>query len=163
MSVMNFDVEERQLPFRIEDDSSANWAMRKYAALVQKIRENERIANAELERIAKWLEAENSKLASDASFFEEHLKDYGRRQRNEKDRKSIKLPYGAIKSRQTQPRIEVDEAVFIPWAQQNQRDDLLSYAPPKPNKTALKAEADIPGVVVVEGSVSFSVEVDNVN
>lgn len=48
--------------------------------------------------------------------------------------------------------VEVNEETFLGWAQIN-RDDLLTYTPPKPNKTAIKKAikegAKIPGAQIV--------------
>lgn len=156
--MIDYEIEEKPLPFTVTDDSSATWAMRKFRAQVEKMRENERIARAELDRISKWLDEVNKPLAQSAEYFEGLLLEYGRKERDA-GRKSVKLIDGTIKSRVTQPKVEVDESVFIEWAQRNHRDDLLIFPEPKPNKTALKAETDIPGVVVIEGSVSYSIEV----
>lgn len=155
-------IEEMQVSFRVEDDSTASWAMRKFAYLKNKMIENERIAKAELDRISEWLEKQNRTLANSAAYFEDHLIDYGRRQR-EAGRKSISLPYGTIKSVQTQDKVETTDA-FIEWAKQN-RDDLLSFAEPKPNKSEIKKALDagqkLVGVEVVPGSVSFSIKVND--
>lgn len=156
--MIDYETEERER-FAVTDDSSATWAMRKFRQQVAKIKENEAIARAELDRVAKWLDSVNKPLAQSAEYFESLLLEYGRKARAE-GRKSVKLIDGTIKSRVTPPKVEVDESVFIPWAQQN-RDDLLIFAEPKPNKSALKSETDIPGVVIVEGQISYSVEVSD--
>lgn len=159
MELIEYDTEQPTEAFRIENDELASWALRKFAALTSQMKRNERLAKLELDRIATWLDRENAKLVHQAEFFEEHLKDYGRRERE--NRKTISLPYGKIKSRKTPERVEVDEAVFVPWAQENNRDDLLIFADPKPNKTLLKNAGEIPGVEVKEGHVSFYVEVSD--
>lgn len=140
--------------FRVENDSQATWAIKKYRERVLKMRENERIAKEQLDAVADWLKDVNESLAREASYFEGLLTDYQRRERE--NRKSIKLPWGTIRSRQSS-RVEVDDE-FIEWALQEGRDDLLSYAAPKPNIAAIKEAGELPYVNVVE-SVSFSVEV----
>jgi hypothetical protein len=128
--------------------------MKKLRELVLKIRENERIAKEQLDTVAEWLKDVNGQISKDCAFFEDQLTDYLRREHD--NRKSIKLPWGTIKSRATS-RVEVGEE-FIAWAQQNNRDDLLTFAPPKPNLTAIKKAENVKFVEVVE-SVSYSVEV----
>lgn len=146
--------EQYATDFRVENDSQATWAIKKLRERVLKIRENERIAKEQLDAVADWLKDVNESLAREASYFEGLLTDYQRRERE--NRKSIKLPWGTIKSRQSS-RVEVDDE-FIEWALQEGRDDLLSYAPPKPNIAAIKEAGELPYVKSVE-SVSFSVEV----
>lgn len=148
------ELEEYEAHFRVDDDSQATWAMKKLREKVLKIRENERIAKEQLDVIAEWLKDVNSALERDAAFFEGHLKDYMRRERN--NRKSIKLPWGTLKSTAS-TKIEV-EPEFISWAQENDRDDLLRYPAPEPNKTAIAEAGPLPHVNVLE-SVSFSVKV----
>lgn len=152
---------EVQESFRVSDDSSASWAMRKLRELRLKMRENDTIAHAELERITGWLHHENSKLAEKAQFFEEHLIDYARRQRQDQERKAISLPYGVVRSRLNPETVIVSDA-FLEWATK-EADDLLTYSPPKPNKTeikkALEAGRIVEGVMVVPGSIAFSIEV----
>jgi hypothetical protein len=140
--------------FRVENDGQATWAMKKLRDLVLKIRENERIAKEQLDVISDWLKDVNGQLSKDCSFFEDQLTDYLRRERD--NRKSIKLPWGTIKSRATS-RVEVGEE-FIAWAQQNNRDDLLTFSSPRPNLIKIKSEKNLEFVEVVE-SVSYSVEV----
>lgn len=148
------ELEEYKTEFRVDDDSQATWAMKKLREKVLKIRENERIAKEQLDAVAQWLEEVNGTLQSEAAFFDGHLKDYMRRERDK--RKSIKLPWGTIKSTAS-TRIEV-EPEFIAWAQENERDDLLRFYPPEPNKTAIAEAGPLPHVSVLE-TVSFSVKV----
>lgn len=145
---------EATLPFRVENDGQATWAMKELREKSLKIRENERIAKEQLDAIATWLQDVNGALSEDCSRLQGYLTDYLRRERD--NRKSIKLAWGTIKSRVV-TKIEVDPE-FVTWAQENDRDDLLRYPPPEPNKTAIKNEPSLPHVEVVE-SVSFSVEI----
>lgn len=149
--------------FRVNDDSSATWAMRKLKSLADQIRTNDEIYNKELERLTAWLTAVNTPLSRSAEFFEAHLIDYARRQREEQDRKSVSTPYGTVKSRVTPTRVQVDEPTFVAWAHDQCRDDLLTFSEPKPNKTeikkAIEAGQDIRGVVLLDGGVNFSIEV----
>jgi len=145
---------EQAEAFRVENDSQATWAIKKLREKVLKIRENERIAKEQLDAVSEWLSEVNGTLGKECAYFEDLLTDYGRRERE--NRKSIKLPWGTIRSRSS-TRVEVDPA-FVDWAQQNNRDDLLTYPAPKPNIAAIKEEKNLEHVEVVE-TVSYSVEV----
>lgn len=144
----------KPLSFRVENDEQAAWAMRQFATACKKIEENEAILAKERLRWQAWIDEVNQPLARNAAYFEDLLKDYLRRERD--NRKSIKLPHGVIKSRAS-TRVEVGEE-FIEWAQKNNRDDLLTFPAPKPNIAAIKESKDVEFVEVVE-SVSFSVEI----
>lgn len=151
-----------KLQFRIEDDARATWAMKQLREKVRKIQENEAIAKQEREAIDSWLEAVNGSLASDADYFRGLLVDYMRRERE--NRKSIKLPWGTLKSQKAPDKVELDDE-FTEWAKVNAKDLLVfpEAPPPKPVlsavKKALEAGKPIEHAKIVEGVVSYSVEV----
>jgi uncharacterized protein YqcC (DUF446 family) len=65
----------------------------------------------------------------------------------------MSTPKVAIAFRKSES-VEVDEAEFAQWVQINNRDDLLTYKDPTPNKTAIKAAIksgqSISGASIVE-------------
>lgn len=106
--------------WRIEDDSAAEWALRKLASLRGKMEENRRIAEAERQRIDSWLEHANESLTRDAAYFEGVLGEYALRQRSDADRKSISLPHGMVKTRASSRKYDVtDTDAFLSWAREN--------------------------------------------
>lgn len=137
--------------------------MRKLKEIDVDIKINRAVMDAEVERVQKWERDANRTNIAEAQYFAGLLEDYARREREENERKTISTPYGTVKSRQLPAKLDVDEATFLAWAQDQCRDDLLTFADPKPNKTeikkAIKAGQNIAGVVVNEGGVSFSIEV----
>ena len=155
----NYEIEEHRESFIVDSDDKAAWAMRKYAWLIRKIRENEAIVEKEKLRLQAWLFEVSSPLCKNAAYFEDLLLDYMRREREANDRKSIKLPHGTIKSVSTQEKI-IPLDGFVDWAQKNNRDDLLTFPAPKPNAQAIK-QAGISNefVEVVPAYVSYSVKV----
>lgn len=122
IDVLDFDTEaampsEERDRFQIEDDAQAAWAMRKLLSLRAKITENEKIAEAERVRIDSWLHYANAKYDGDVSYFESLLTQYAIKQREAEGRKTIDTPYGAVKSRATQPKVKVlDDDEFLKWA-----------------------------------------------
>jgi len=106
--------------FTVDDDSKADWAMRKLASLRRKQAENKAIAEAEIQRVTKWLETVNTSLENDASYFEAVLTPYALLQRSE-GRKSVLLPHGTIKTTAGRPKIEIeDEEAFLAWAKESE-------------------------------------------
>ena len=164
-SLSNYEIEEQPEPeaFRVDDDAKATWAMRRLKHIVDQMHVNEDIAESEMTRINSWLETVNRPLQRNAAYFEQQLVDYARRVREEQDRKSVSTPYGTVKSRSTPAKVELDMAEFLAWAKDQCRDDLLIEQEPKPNKTeikkAIEAGQDIGGAVLLDGSVSYSIEV----
>ncbi len=134
--------------FQIDTPARAAWAMRKYRRLAQRAQENERLAQAERDRIDLWLERVNASLSSDAEFFARHLEAYGMMQRAQ-GRKSVDLPDGVIKTRSQAATVAVDKSTFVQWALEAKRDDLLrvSYAP---DVDAIKSTTVVDGGSVVD-------------
>lgn len=179
MDIHDFDEHEYDDPadsFRIENDEQAAWAMRKLLAARIRHDDNERIADAERQRIDHWIEYVNAKHDRDIAYFEGILVEYASRQRAAEDRKSIDTPYGVVKSRAGQPKINVlDADEFIQWAKQG-HEDLLTVKV-SPSLAAIKALAEIevtdtlgvvaitpdgeiiPGLDIQPAAVNYTVEV----
>lgn len=156
--------ETRREAFRIEDDSMATWAMRKLATIRAKQKENQFITESELQRILDWAESVNKPLDTSASYFENLLADYGRRQRVEADRKSIALPHGKIATRAGTDKWHINAEALLPWLRENFPE--LIKVKEEPSLSALKeafAERINDGrIVTEEGEVLPGVTVENV-
>ena len=123
-AVDDFEIieEPAREPFVVDDDSKADWAMRKLASIRRKQSENKAIFDRELQRVSEWLEKVNTALERDAEWFEANLRPYALLQRSE-GRKSVVLPHGTIKTTAGRPKFEIeDEAKFLAWAETNQPD-----------------------------------------
>ena len=123
-AVDDFEIieEPAREPFVVDDDSKADWAMRKLASIRRKQSENKAIFDRELQRVSEWLEKVNTALERDAEWFEANLRPYALLQRSE-GRKSVVLPHGTIKTTAGRPKFEIeDEAKFLEWAEINQPD-----------------------------------------
>jgi phage host-nuclease inhibitor protein Gam len=158
--------------FRIDTDEQATWAIRKLRSLRSRKAEIDKIAADEEQRIRDWRDDALSSLTGDDAYFAGILIDYARRQRDAEGRKSISLPYGTIKSRAAQPRVQVtDPAGFMAWARASHPD--MIRIKEEPDLTAIKAAADIsgsqavdpstgeiiPGVAVEQRDATYTVEV----
>lgn len=172
--VTRYEAEERDR-FIIENDEQAAWAMRKLLSYSMKADENAAIADAEHQRIDAWLTRQNAKFESDILYFRGLLIHYAERQRLLEQRKSVETPYGAVKSRQGQPKWVIDEAEFLPWAKDNHPEfvrvkeeaDLAAM-----KKSLEVADTDsfgpvaiddagqiIPGVSIAAATVNYTIEV----
>ena len=85
VTVDEFEVEQEPVrePFTIDDDSKADWAMRKLASIRRKQAENQAIHDRELQRVQEWLLRVNTALERDAEWFEANLRPYALLQRSE--------------------------------------------------------------------------------
>jgi phage host-nuclease inhibitor protein Gam len=109
-------------PFRVDDDSKADWAMRKLASIRRKQSENQAIHDREAQRVSEWLQRVNTALEREAEWFELNLRPYALQQRSE-GRKSVVLPHGTIKTTAGRPKFEIaNESEFIIWAEKNEPD-----------------------------------------
>lgn len=106
-------------PFVVDDDSKADWAMRKLASIRRKQADNKAIFDRELQRVTDWLQKVNTDLERDAEWFEANLRPYALQERS-KDRKSIVLPHGTIKTVAGRVKFDIeDETKLIEWAEKN--------------------------------------------
>ena len=93
--------------------------MRKLASIRRKQADNKAIFDRELQRVSEWLEKVNTDLERDAEWFESNLRPYALQERS-KDRKSIVLPHGTIKTVSGRIKFDIeDESKFIEWAETN--------------------------------------------
>ena len=134
--------------FQVTTPEQAAWAMRKYRKLAQKFQQHKDMAYQEHERIDAWVERVNAPVASQLEFFEGHLKAYALSQRA-KGVKSLDFPDGSIKTRQSGPTFDVDKAVFLEWATENKRDDVIRVTT-APNMTGIKEAFVADGSKVVD-------------
>jgi hypothetical protein len=136
--------------FRVDTPEQAAWAMRKYRRLAQKKAQYAALAEAERHRIQAWEERVSASVQSNMDFFGSHLEAYAIRERA-RGAKSVEFPDGSIKTRQTGASYEVDRAVFVDWASEAKRDDLLRVTL-APDMTAIKSAVVVDGGQVLDPS-----------
>lgn len=122
LPVDDFEVIEEQArePFTVDDDSKADWAMRKLASIRRKQADNKAIFDREILRVSEWLDKVNTDLERDAEWFEANLRPYALQERYN-GRKSVVLPHGTIKTTAGRPKIEIEnELEFLAWAETSQ-------------------------------------------
>lgn len=136
--------------FRIDSPDKAAWAMRKYRRLAQKQLSNQNLAASEMARIDEWLTRVNAPVLSEMKFFSSHLEAYAIGQRA-LGQKSIDLIDGTIKTRAQAAGVKVDRFIFIEWAIEAKRFDLLrvSY---DPDLEEIKTKSVIDGRDVIDVS-----------
>ena len=121
LPVDDFEIieEPAREPFVVDNDSKADWAMRKLAYIRRKQSDNQAIFDREVQRVTEWLQKVNTALERDAEWFEANLRPYALQERS-KDRKSIVLPHGTIKTISGRVKFDIeDETKFIEWAEKN--------------------------------------------
>lgn len=161
---------ERAERWQITGTETAAWAMGKVAAAHADLDELKRQAAEWKQRVDEWLEHESAPLVRRIEFFSGHLERYALDVREaDPKKKSLVLPSGVVKTRVSNPRVEVvDDEAFVEWAAVNAPDAVRVVR--KPLVSALAWEdrdgvpvADggeiIPGLAVVPAHVTAKVEV----
>lgn len=129
-------------PWQIGDKGAAFWAVRKIATARAAMAENQRIRDAEVARIDRWLEQENEPLRRTIAFFEAHLEAYHRQLLAQDPKaKTVRTPYGSLQLRSQQPEMIYDEERLLGWLKAN-RPDLIRTRE-EPNKADLKKAVDL--------------------
>jgi phage host-nuclease inhibitor protein Gam len=167
--------------WEVDGPGSGEWAMRKLAATEAEAGEVREQAQAWVDEIRRWEEAQLRPLASRSAYFTERLTRWLRALREaDPKRKSYPLPSGTVSSRTVAPKVEiVDADEVIGWAEnclqpaqveavvKIERSVRLAEL-----KKVAKVDADgfamrdpdtgmaIPGVSISPGGVSFSVKVN---
>jgi hypothetical protein len=158
--------------FRVDTPEQAAWAMRKYRVLAQRKARTTGMAKAERDRIDAWEQRVNAGVEAQMEWLAGHLEVFAMRERLA-GRKTVDLPDGVIKTRQSGPSFEVDKSVFVEWALESKRDDVLrvSYAPDMAGiKSAFVADSGlaidpvssevVPGLLPVPERVSIVIDPD---
>jgi len=157
--------------YRIGGPSEADWALRKLAQARKAMQENFDLAKAEVDRITAWHEHVNKQHERDVEYFESILRNWHEEQitadpddaeawKKEK-RKTISPRGGKISIARNADSIEVDEAIFIPWALEHASDWLRTKY--EPIKAEIKSVGGVdyrtgeiaPGVSVVPGELRW--------
>ena len=159
--------------WRITDDSSAQWALRKLKAEIDRLDDINAQAVAEIAKVENWRELVSKSHKQTVTYFENQLRDYMLRVREEEGRKSIVLPDGEVQSRTIKAKAQVaDKELFLKWCLANHREGWIRTKE-EPNLEAVKDAVEfngdsvvdtltgevVEGLVVVEEDITVSVKV----
>lgn len=144
-------------------DKIASWAFRRLWLIEQERQRVSRAADAEADRIERWLDQALKPLAHDEEWFRSKLTEYLRHIRDERGEDperpktlSYKLPTGTIAGRRPPERIDVlDEEKFIEWALTSGHENLVRVKK-EVDKAAIKA------LTVAKDGVSIIIEGERV-
>lgn len=144
--------------FTVHDDKSAQWVLRKLATIQSRKTQVKEVADAEIQRVREWEQAELEKLVPRENTFRVMLEPWVLRQRDE-GRKTISLPAGVIKTIATKgrPRVE-DREAFVKWAEKAHPDLVRVKVEPDTTKLAQVAVGAGEAVVTNDGEVVPGVE-----
>lgn len=95
-------VEVEEDRFIVDSPEKADWALYKLREANKLIKQNEKIAEENHERVDKWLECENSKANESKEYFEDLLQEYFTNERAKNSKFKFSSPNGTLSSRKQQ-------------------------------------------------------------
>jgi len=107
-------------PFKVHDDKSADWALRKIREHEAKIAYIEEFAEEQIQDILAWAESATKSARDSIQYLSGLLEEYHRQLFAENPKvKTIKLPAGEIQLRQQQPQYRRDNDRLLAWLKAN--------------------------------------------
>ena len=136
--------------FKIDNDGSADWALRKIRQSQKRIAEIQRTAEEQIAMIEKWMLSEIAGEEKSVAYFTQLLDNYhrGLYEQDPKRYKTIKLPNGIIKRVKTQPTFERDEDKLLGWLEERQLEQFIDRKA-KAKWGELKKRGEVSGAVCV--------------
>ncbi|HSH52363.1 MAG TPA: host-nuclease inhibitor Gam family protein [Bacteroidales bacterium] len=148
-SLQKFLDSEHKDRFKVTDESSANWALRKIAQHQKQMEQNNLVAEEEIYKIETWNKQVNNEAQQSIDYFQSLLAEYAAEKRKENPKmKTIKLPSGKLTFRKQQPRWNFDdEKAALKSLKENDAADLIKVTE-KPKLAEIKK-----AFIVKEGKV----------
>lgn len=135
--------------FKVNDDQTANWALRKIKQYQDKQKSNNELAQAEIEKIESWNKQENEKAQQSIDYFQSLLAHYAMKKREEDPKfKSQKLPHGYIGFRKKQPKWNYQDDVLLETLKKNQLTDFIKVKEQLDKASIKKAFEVVDGKVI---------------
>lgn len=100
----NVEVKES---FKVHDLDSANWALKKIAAINTKQAEISQVAENEIERIKTWEYDELNRYESSKEYLQSLLVEYYKVERERDSKFKLSTPYGKVTSRKGTQKWEI--------------------------------------------------------
>lgn len=143
--------------WRVKSLDDASWASRKVAEAHRCIADIEAWAQRERERIEAIVARETATHERTIYFFTGHLAAWMREElkSGRQSRKSIELAGGVFKLTKRQPKIELNEQVFMAWAKASAPNLVRTQVKESPNLSAIREFCQLAeeGRLVVDGEI----------
>lgn len=147
-----------QEAFEVTNNSSANWALRKIKQQQNQQKENNSLAETEIEKINSWADSENEKAQRSIDYFQGLLAYYALKQRESDPKfKKLELPNGKIKFTKQQPKFNYDDDVLINYLKKSERTDLIKIKE-SPDRATVKKTFTLQGEKLVDAETGEFVE-----
>ncbi len=126
------EAESQQAPadrFVVDDDHTADWALRKLGQIEAQKGERAAFAEAEIERLQVWQAYEDRQAERFAAYLTTLLRPYYDQLKAEGKvsarHKRYRLPHGTLTARQAPIEWEVDEVALLAWAEATDPERLV--------------------------------------
>lgn len=111
-----------QLRFVVDDDSKADWCLRKLRQVRERLAKRDAFVAAEVARLRAWRDKQDAEDQRSMAYFEYQLRMYFEELREAGalgKRKSYKLPNGVLQVRKAAAKVERDETKLLEWVKAN--------------------------------------------
>jgi phage host-nuclease inhibitor protein Gam len=174
--IINDEIGELHEGWRINDDSSADWAIEKITAIDAEYRRKEMVARNKIKQTEEWLAKEKAWAEQQKSFFTEKLKEYFDELPDEfikktKTQRIYKLPSGTLRLKAQSAEFKRDEEKLLQWVKANKPRLIRTkeYVEWMPLKELLAINGDraidlqtgeiVDGITVVNRDPKFEVDI----
>lgn len=147
---------DKKEPFKVTNNSSADWVLRKLAALEAQENSNNQLAQQNIDRIKKWRDKKSQETQQSREYFEFLLTDYFNQQRAKDPKFKLDTPNGCVSARKVPRKWKYDEKNLVKSLKDAGAKEFIRIKE-EPDKKALKKSAQVTdaGDVVTEDGVKL--------
>lgn len=147
---------DKKETFKVTDNSSADWVLRKLAALEAQENSNNQLAQQNIDRIKQWRDKKSQETRQSREYFEFLLTDYFNQQRAKDPKFKLDTPNGRVSARKVPRKWKYDDENLVKSLKQADAKDFIRIKE-EPDKKALKKAAYVTdaGDVVTEDGVKL--------
>lgn len=147
---------DKKETFKVTDNSSADWVLRKLAALEAQENSNNQLAQQNIDRIKQWRDKKSQETRQSREYFEFLLTDYFNQQRAKDPKFKLDTPNGRVSARKVPRKWKYDDENLVKSLKQADAKDFIRIKE-EPDKKALKKAAQVTdaGDVVTEDGVKL--------
>lgn len=156
---VDIEDEERREVWKIENDSTADWALDKIREAQAEYRRFEMVVNDKIAQLQEALEIEKEKMERETGFFQNKLCEYFETvpKKASKTQEVYKLPSGRLVKKYKAPKIVRDDAKLVEWLEKNQMPELIKIKK-SADWATLKKETEIVGELVISKNTREVIE-----
>ena len=142
-SSLNEYLNNKKEGWKVDDESSADWALRKIKEHENEIKRINEFAEQEVSKIESWAEREVDHHKQEIDFFQSKLAEYAMSLREYDDKfKTLKLPNGRVRFRKQRPQWKYDDKTLIQSLKQAGMTDYIKTEE-KPAKNDIKKVLEV--------------------